>query len=52
MVEVKAKIYKEAGKATWETIKRFEKPGAADAWLTRFIKENNADNKDFNIVIK
>lgn len=52
MVEVKAKTYRKAGKATWETIKRFEKAGEADAWLMKYIRDNKADNKDFNIVIK
>ena len=48
-VKVKALIYKEAGKASWETIKHFETAAEADAWLTKFIKDNNADNRDFTI---
>ena len=47
--EAKVKTYRTAGKMTWETIKTFDNPGTADAWLCSYIKENHYIASDFRI---
>ena len=52
MVKVKALTYPKAGRKTWITIKTFDSFGAADAWLTNYIKTNHYIPTDFTISTK
>lgn len=47
--EVRQIAYKTPGKQSWETIKTFDKPGKADAWLGNYILSNNYIATDFTI---
>jgi len=47
--EVNQATYRTPGKRTWVTIKVFDNPGRADAWLCDLCRKNGYSITDFTI---